>query len=110
MNHVKITGNVVFNAELKKTYSGKSVVNFVVDTKRKPEDATSDYVDCVAWNERAVEFATIAKSGTAVEIEGHIVNDNYVDRNGLARKIQKVLATRITVLEDQPCVDMKMSQ
>lgn len=100
MNEVKISGRLVFDAELKTTYSGKSVINIILSVGRDDHTGLTDYVDCIAWQEVAVAIAEIGQKGTPIELYGRIVNDAYTDRSGMLRKVQKVWVSGFTLLED----------
>ena len=57
MNSIAITGNITHDLELKSTPDGISVCTFTVAVKRPGTKDKTDFLNCVAWRQKA-EFIT----------------------------------------------------
>lgn len=87
INRVVLVGRITKDAEVKKTQSGLSVVNFSLALNKK--DAV-EYYDCVAWN-KAAEIMGYCKKGDIVGVEGHLKTRTY-ERDGNKIKAVEVEA------------------
>ncbi len=73
-----IIGNIVKDAEVKSTSTGKSVANFRVATSMGfGEKKITDYHGIVAWEKLAEQAGLLAKTGVRVYIEGRSKTRNY---------------------------------
>lgn len=101
-NSVSLIGRLVFEIELRKTNSGKSVTNFVIACNRGGSETEPDFIDCTAWERTAEILSIYGKKGQLIGVDGYLVNDRYNDKDGKERKTQKVIATRIMLLGKNP--------
>ncbi|MEW6557672.1 MAG: single-stranded DNA-binding protein [Elusimicrobiota bacterium] len=74
MNNIVLTGNIVRDAELRATQSGKQVcdVRFAVREDRAPENAETVFLDLVIWGERAEKLAPHLTKGKALAVSGRL--------------------------------------
>ena len=101
LNQVALTGRLTKDIELKKTESGKSVVNFSVainDPFDKSEENV-DYISCVAWNQPADFINQYLKKGSLVAINGKLQTRSYEASTGETRYITEVLINNIYALD-----------
>jgi len=74
MNNVVISGNVVRNAVLRATSTGKQVcdVRFAIREDRKPDTAESTFVDLTIWGERAEKLTPHLTKGKSLLVNGRL--------------------------------------
>ena len=97
MNHVSITGRVTKDIELRKTTTGKSTVTFVIAVPRDRE--TADFIQCVAWNQRAELMARYVRKGNKIGISGKIQTRKYGNRDGQTVYVTEILVDEVEFLE-----------
>lgn len=96
MNHVSLMGNLVRDPELRKTKSGKSVVNFAIAVNRFYKDGNGErqsettYVECEAWDSGADIIDKYFQKGKAILVEGCLKQHSWEDQEGNRRTKLKV--------------------
>ena len=99
MNKWLGSGRLVRDPELKTTESGISVSTFTVavDRDRKEPDGSrkADFIDVVAWREKAELMTKYFSKGQRILIEGRLSTRTYTDREGKKRKVYEVIAGQI---------------
>ena len=99
MNKWLGSGRLVRDPELKTTESGISVSTFTVavDRDRKEPDGSrrADFIDVVAWREKAELMAKYFSKGQRIFIEGRLSTRTYTDREGKKKKVYEVIASQI---------------
>lgn len=99
MNKWLGAGRLVRNPELKTTDSGVSVSTFTiaVDRDKKESDGSrkADFIDVVAWREKAELMAKYFSQGQRILVEGRLSTRSYTDREGKKRKAYEVIASQI---------------
>ena len=93
MNRTIISGRLGKDIELKRTQTGKVVVNFDLAVY-KSQDAT-DWIPIVAW-EKTAERLAMSKKGDIIEIDGSITTRTYQNKEGVNIKVVEVLAYQAT--------------
>ncbi len=80
INRTILVGRLTRDPELRKTGTGKSVVNFTVACNRQFGNRDeADFINCVAWNHTADFMANYLKKGALVGLEGRIQTGSYED-------------------------------
>lgn len=69
-------GNVTRDIEIKKTTSGKSVASFTLAVNSRVEGET-DYIDIVAWEEKAEFAEKFLMKGKPIEIHGKLKQRSF---------------------------------
>ena len=86
MNVLTITGNLVKDAELRKTTNGMSVVSGTVAVQRAYKtpngEKQTDFINFVAWDKKADYLSTYAKRGDRIEMQGRLESRKYTNSNG----------------------------
>lgn len=80
MNRVTMTGRLGADPEVKKTASGKSVVNASVAVyagKDMQGNVLTDWYRWTIWGDRADRFAAKARKGDTVMMDGRAVTRSY---------------------------------
>lgn len=88
MNRVTMTGRLGADPEVKKTASGKSVVNASVAVyagKDMQGNVLTDWYRWTVWGDRADRFAAKARKGDTVMMDGRAVTRSY-QKDGQAVK------------------------
>ena len=84
-NLVVLTGRLTADPELKTTPNGISVTSFSVAVSRpyrSGEEAQTDFINIVAWRQRAEFICKYFTKGSMIGIEGSIQTRKYTDKNG----------------------------
>ena len=95
MNSVNITGRLTGDIELKATQSGVSVCGFTVAVDRPAVKDKIDFIDCVAWRQKAEFLSKYFHKGDGIEITGVLTTRNYEDKNGNKRKAVEVVCEQV---------------
>lgn len=112
MNIVGITGNLVADPELKATTGGVPVCSFTVAVKRPRTKDKTDFIDCIAWRERAEFVAGYFSKGKKIEISGYITTRLY-GNEGSRRKATELVCEDIgfgNKKEDDDNANMSIQQ
>lgn len=86
MNRCVETGYIVTDLELKSTTGGVNVCSFTVAVRRPHVKDKTDFIDCVAWREKAEFLCKFFKKGSRIEIDGHIETRISELKDGTKRK------------------------
>ena len=89
MNVSGISGRLTSDVELKTTNSGKSVVSFTVAVKRPGAKDAVDFIDCVAWDDKAEFVCKYFKKGSRIEVSGSL-NTRVFGKDGSRRKVTEI--------------------
>ena len=101
INNVTIVGRLTRDPELRKTGTGKSVLNFTVAANRRFGDKDqADFINCVAWNQTADFMANYLKKGALVGVIGRLQSGSYED-NGKNIYTLDVVAEQVQALESR---------
>lgn len=99
-NKVILLGRITQDLELKTTPGGVSVLSFSIAVDRryqvKGEERKSDFFNCVAWRNEAEFISRYWSKGRAILVEGELQNRDYVDKDGVNRRITEVIVDRAT--------------
>lgn len=99
MNSVNLVGRLTRDPELKKTQTGKSLINFTVAVNREFNREQSDFINCVAWDKTADFIANYLGKGSLVSVKGSVQSRSYEDNTGKKIFVQEVNAERVNSLE-----------
>lgn len=110
MNSVNITGRVTNDIELKTTQQGTSVCSFTVAVDRPAVKDKTDFIDCVAWRQKAEFLSKYFAKGDGIEITGVLTTRNYEDKNGNKRKAVEVVCDQVSFPKGKKKSDGDSSQ
>ena len=92
-------GRLTRSPDLRNTTSGVAVASFSIaidrDYKDQNGERETDYVDIVAWRQRAEFASKYLQKGRMVVIEGRWQMRDYTDRDGNKRRAWEVVAENI---------------
>lgn len=103
MNKVLLLGNLTREPELKKSASGKYVLDFTIATnegKTSSGEDISQFTTCRAWEKNAENIANFFSKGSKILIEGRIRTDVQDTPNG-KKYYTYVLADRFEFVQSK---------
>lgn len=87
-------GRLTAHPELRMTPSGVPVCRFTIasdeDKKREDGSRDTDFIDCVAWRERAEFVAKFLTKGRLIIVEGRPKPRRYKDKNDVTHKVTEL--------------------
>lgn len=101
-NLVVLTGRLTADPELKTTQSGIPVTTFSIAVNRNyraGEEQQTDFINIVAWRQRAEFITKYFKKGSMIGIEGSIQTRRYQDKNGNNRTAFEVVVNNAQFVE-----------
>lgn len=106
MNKVILSGRLVRDIELRKTPSGKELVNNCIavqrDYKNEQGEYDSDFINIVVWGQSATYLKNYAAKGDRVELVGRWAVRTYEDNNGQKRTVSDCIVENITAFSNKP--------
>lgn len=103
-NLVVLTGRLTADPELKTTQNGISVTTFSIAVNRNyraGEEQQTDFINIVAWRQRAEFITKYFKKGSLIGIEGSIQTRKYQDKNGNNRTAFEVVVNNVQFVESK---------
>ena len=105
LNKTILGGRLTADPELKTTASGTTVTAFTVAVSRRftkeGEQQQADFINCVAWRERAEFITKHFRKGSSICIVGGIQTRSWTDQQGGKRYATEV------IVDDVHFVDSK---
>ncbi len=99
LNHIEIMGNMVADPELKTTGSGIKVCSFRIACERDYAAAgaqkETDFVDIVAWREKAEFVSKYFSKGMPILVTGRLQTRKWEDRDGSKRSAVEIQADNL---------------
>lgn len=100
LNRVILMGRITQDLELKNTQSGISVLSFTVAVDRgyarQGEERQTDFINCVAWRQRAEFINNYFAKGRMIAIEGNLQTRTYDDKNGTKHYVTEVVVDNVS--------------
>ena len=98
LNHIIIMGRLTRDPELRRTQSGTAVttITLAVDRDYQSRDGgekQTDFIDVVAWDQRAEFVSKYLGKGRLVVAEGSLQSRKWQDKNGQNRVSWEVRAS-----------------
>ena len=103
-NRVILGGRLTAVPELKSTQSGTKVTTFTVAVNRrgaKDGQQQSDYINCVAWKERAEFIVKYFTKGSSILLEGELQTRTWKDENGNNRYATEVIVSQTNFVDSK---------
>ena len=104
-NLVVLTGRLTADPELKTTPNGIPVTSFSIAVNRNyragEEQQQTDFINIVAWRQRAEFITKYFKKGSMIGIEGSIQTRRYTDKNGNNRTAFEVVVNNAQFVESK---------
>ena len=103
-NLVVLTGRLTADPELKTTTNGIPVTTFSIAVNRNyrsGEEQQTDFINIVAWRQRAEFITKYFKKGSMIGIEGSIQTRRYQDKTGNNRTVFEVVVNNAQFVESK---------
>lgn len=103
-NLVVLTGRLTADPELKTTANGIPVTSFSIAVNRNyrsGEEPQTDFINIVAWRQRAEFITKYFKKGSLIGIEGSIQTRRYTDKTGNNRTAFEVVVNNAQFVESK---------
>lgn len=103
-NKTIIGGRLTANPELKTTQSGTNVTSFTIAVNRKKGkdgDQQSDFINCVAFRERAELICRYFGKGSSICIVGELQTRKWQDNNGNNRSATEVIVSEVCFVDSK---------
>jgi single-strand DNA-binding protein len=103
-NRVILGGRLTSDVELKTTPSGTFVTSFSVAINRrgaKEGQQQADFINVVAYKERAEFISNYFKKGSSICIEGEIQTRSWKDNSGNTRYSTEVIASQVHFVDSK---------
>ncbi len=103
-NLVVLTGRLTADPELKTTPNGVPVTSFSIAVNRNyraGEEQQTDFINIVAWRQRAEFITKYFNKGSLIGIEGSIQTRRYTDKNGNNRTAFEVVVNNAHFVESK---------
>lgn len=95
-NLVILKGRLTAHPEIKTTPNGKSVCSFNIAVDRGfGENKATDFLTCVAWENRAEFVGKYFTKGSEIRILGEIQTRSYTDKNGNNRTVFEIRVNEV---------------
>lgn len=101
MNSCSFVGNLTQDPELRRTNTGKAVCSFTLAVKRPRKSDTTDFIDCVVWEQGAEYLAKYGHRGSKVAVTGALTSRKWEDKNGNKRVSMEVLCEAVELAESR---------
>lgn len=99
LNTVILMGRLTADPEMRTTSSGISVVRFTLAVERDYQangtERATDFIDIVAWRQRAEFVSKYFHKGMQVAVKGSVQTGSYTDKDGNKRKTWEVVADNV---------------
>ena len=103
-NLVVLTGRLTADPELKYTPNNIPVTSFSIAVSRpykSGEESQADFINIVAWRQRAEFITKYFSKGSMIGIEGSIQTRRYTDKDGKKRTAFEVVANNVQFVESK---------
>ena len=103
-NLVVLTGRLTADPELKTTPTGVPVTSFSIAVNRNyrsGEEQQTDFINIVAWRQRAEFICKYFTKGSLIGIEGSFQTRKYTDKNGNNRTAFEVVVNNAQFVESK---------
>lgn len=104
VNRVILVGNLGADPELRYTQGGQAVANLRIATSESWTDRDgnkqerTEWHSISVWGKQAEHCGQYLAKGRQIYVEGRLQTREYVDKEGVSRKVWEVMADRINFL------------
>ena len=103
MNKVELVGRLTKDPEIRLTQSQTQFCGFTLAVDRRFKDSNgerqADFINCIAWKERAVFIQKYFHKGSRIGICGSIQTRSYQDNDGKTVFVTEVLVDEAEFVE-----------
>lgn len=90
-NKVLLTGNLGMAPEIRTLESGRKMAKFSIATNESYRNPAGEWItetqwhNVIAWGKSADKVAELLGKGSEIALEGKLVNNSYVDKQGVKK-------------------------
>jgi len=99
LNKVILLGRLVADPETRYTQNNVAMSRFRIAVNRpgRPQEGqpTADFIQITAWRQTAEFVGKYFRKGQQILVEGHIRNNNWVDKDGNKRFTDEIYADQV---------------
>ncbi len=110
INTVMLVGRLTRNPEMLECDNGNKVSRITLAVNRKFKNAdglyTTDFIDCILWNNTAKHLNDYCKKGDLIGIRGRVQINNY-EKEGQRRKDTVIIGETITFLSSNKSLGLE---
>lgn len=96
MNRISITGRITKDLELRKTSTGKEVLNYTLAVTRDKDN--TDFIPCTTFGESAKTLKKYCSKGDLIGVEGKLMTNTYTDSSNNNHITYYVITDRVDFL------------
>lgn len=93
MNYIAVMGRITKDIELRRTNNGTSVASFTVAVDRDFDKGKTDFIECVAWKDKAEFAAKYFSKGSKCVVTGQLQMRDWEDKNGNKRRNAEIVVS-----------------
>lgn len=101
MNIVTMSGRLCKEPELRRTQNGTACCSFSLAVKRPKVKDTTDFHDCVVWQQGAEYLSQYGHKGDIVCVSGPLTTREWTDKDGNKRKTVEVNCDNVELLSSK---------
>ena len=103
MNQIILIGRLTRDPEVKTTQGGTEVCSFTVAVDRKFKSASgereADFINCVAWKQRAILIGNYFSKGSKIGIVGNLQTRKYQDKDDRTVYVSEVIVDEVEFID-----------
>lgn len=109
-NKVQLIGNLGNNPEVRQTENGKKMAKFSVATNETYRNAAGEKItetqwhNIITWGKVAEIAEKFLVKGSEVALEGKLMNNTYVDKQGVKKYFTQIQANEILLVGSKSAV------
>lgn len=102
VNKVILIGRLTHDLELNTSQNGVEYTMFNLAVGRRANENETDFIDCVAFRNQAVNLAKYMRKGSLIGVEGSLQVSEYDPQDGSPkRRNYRIIANQVTFLESK---------
>lgn len=94
-------GRLTANPELKTTPNGTSVCSFTIAVNRRSREQQTDFINCVAFKDRAEVIAKYFNKGSSICVTGSIQTRTWTDQQNNKRYATEVMVDEVHFVDSK---------
>ena len=91
LNSIVVMGRITKDIEVRYTPSGTPVANFTVAVERDYEKDKTDFLECVAWRDKAEFVGKYFRKGSRAVVIGSLQMRDWQDKDGNTRRSAEIV-------------------
>lgn len=101
MNSVNLVGRLCADIELRRTNNGTAVTSYSLAVRRPMVKDTTDFIECVTWQQGAEYLSKYAHKGDLIAVSGTLQARKWTDKHGNNRTAFEVVTTSVELVSSK---------